>query len=73
MTTRYHEFLQAEFEINASYSPRGDVQPSRRVRRGENVRDLNVRLFDMARANTVAAFDFAREVAEANGPSDFPN
>jgi hypothetical protein len=35
-----------------------------------NVRDLNVRLIDMARANTDAAFDFAREVAEANAPSD---
>jgi hypothetical protein len=37
----------------------------------ENVRDLNVRLIDMAQANTQAAFDFAREVAEAKGPSDF--
>jgi len=37
----------------------------------ENVRDLNVRLIDMARANAIAAFDFAREVAEAKGPSDF--
>ena len=36
----------------------------------ENVRDLNVRLIDMARANTDAAFDFAREVAEAKAPSD---
>ena len=36
----------------------------------ENVRDLNVRLVDMARANTDAAFDFAREVAEAKAPSD---
>jgi hypothetical protein len=36
----------------------------------ENVRDLNVRLIEMARANTHAAFDFAREVAEANAPSD---
>jgi hypothetical protein len=36
----------------------------------ENVRDLNVRLIDMAWANTVAAFDFAREVAEAKAPSD---
>jgi hypothetical protein len=36
----------------------------------ENVRDLNVRLIDMARANSNAAFDFAREVAEAEGPSD---
>jgi len=36
----------------------------------ENVRDLNVRLIDMARANSDAAFDFAREVAEAAGPSD---
>jgi hypothetical protein len=36
----------------------------------ENVRDLNVRLIDMARANTNAAFDFAREVAEAQAPSD---
>lgn len=36
----------------------------------ENVRDLNVRLIDMARVNTNAAFDFAREVAEAQAPSD---
>src|SRR6266568_2014680 len=36
----------------------------------ESVRDLNVRLIDMARANTDAAFDFAREVAEAKAPSD---
>ena len=36
----------------------------------ENVRDLNVRLIEMARANTHTAFDFAREVAEAKGPSD---
>ena len=37
----------------------------------ENVRDLNLRLIDMAQANTQAAFDFAREVAQAKGPSDF--
>jgi hypothetical protein len=37
----------------------------------ENVRDLNLRLIDMAQANTQAAFDFAREVSEAKGPSDF--
>jgi hypothetical protein len=37
----------------------------------ENVRDLNLRLIDMAQANTQAAFDFAREVTEAKGPSDF--
>jgi len=36
----------------------------------ENVRDLNVRLIDMARANSDVAFDFAREVAEAKAPSD---
>jgi hypothetical protein len=36
----------------------------------ENVRDLNLKLIDMARANTNAAFDFAREVAEAQAPSD---
>ena len=36
----------------------------------ENVRDLNVRLIDMAQANTKAAFDLAREVAEAKAPSD---
>src|SRR5262249_43755654 len=36
----------------------------------ENVRDLNVRLIGMARANSDAAFDFAREVAEAKAPSD---
>src|SRR5215472_4849260 len=36
----------------------------------ENVRDLNVRLIEMAQANTHAAFDFAREVAEAKAGSD---
>ena len=36
----------------------------------ENVRDLNVRLIDMAQANTDAAFDLAREVAEAKAPSE---
>ena len=35
----------------------------------ENVRDLNVRLIEMARVNTDASFDFAREVAEAEEPS----
>jgi hypothetical protein len=35
-----------------------------------NVRDLNVRLIAMARANTDAASDFAREIAEAKTPSD---
>jgi hypothetical protein len=35
-----------------------------------NVRDLNVRLIAMARANTDAGFDFAREIAEAKTPSD---
>ena len=35
-----------------------------------NVRDLNVRLIAMARANTDAAFDFAREIAKAKTPSD---
>jgi hypothetical protein len=37
----------------------------------ENVRDLNLRLIDIAQANTQAAFGFAREVAEAKEPSDF--
>ena len=36
----------------------------------ENVRDLNLKLIDMAQVNTQAAFDFAREVVEAKGPSD---
>src|SRR6266581_908092 len=50
-------------------------KPSKGFRRGvasalENVRDLNVRLIDMAQANTNAAFDLAREVAEAKAPSD---
>ena len=37
----------------------------------ENVRDLNVRLIDMARASTDVAFDFAHAVAAAKKPSDF--
>jgi hypothetical protein len=41
------------------------------LRRLSRMRDLNLRLIDMAQANTEAAFNFAREVAEAKGPSDF--
>jgi hypothetical protein len=36
----------------------------------DNVRDLNVKLIEMAQANCVAAFDFARDVAETKAPSD---
>jgi hypothetical protein len=36
----------------------------------ENVPDLNARLIDMAQANTDAAFNFARKIAEAKAPSD---
>jgi hypothetical protein len=36
----------------------------------ETGRDLNLRLIDMAQMNTLAAFNFAREIAEAKGPSD---
>ena len=37
----------------------------------ENVRDLNVRLIDMARASTDVAFDFAHAVTAAKKPSAF--
>jgi hypothetical protein len=37
----------------------------------ENVRDLNVKLIDLARASTDVAFDFAHAVAAAKTPSDF--
>jgi hypothetical protein len=37
----------------------------------QNVSDLNVRLIDMARANSDAAFAFARDLAAAQTPSDF--
>ncbi len=36
----------------------------------ENARDLNVRLVDMGRANTDAAWNFAREISTVKGPSD---
>lgn len=37
----------------------------------ENVRDLNVRLIDMARANADAVFDLAHQIDTAEVPSDF--
>jgi hypothetical protein len=37
----------------------------------QNVSDLNVRLIDMARAHSDAAFAFARDLATAKQPSDF--
>jgi hypothetical protein len=37
----------------------------------QNVADLNVRLIDMARANSDAAFAFARDLATAKKPTDF--
>ena len=36
-----------------------------------NVRDINVRLFEMARANSDATFAFACDIAAAKKPSDF--
>ena len=37
----------------------------------ENMRDMNVRLFEMARANSDAAFAFACDIAAVKKPSDF--
>jgi phasin len=37
----------------------------------ENIRDFNIKMIDMARANTEAVFEFAREIATAKAPSDF--
>ena len=36
----------------------------------EGMRDFNVRLIEMAYANTVAALDLAREISTAKGPSE---
>jgi hypothetical protein len=37
----------------------------------ENVREINVRLFEMARVNSDAAFAFACDMAAAKNPKDF--
>jgi len=36
----------------------------------ENIRDFNVKMIDMARANAGAVFQFARQLATAKAPSD---
>lgn len=36
----------------------------------ENIRALNVKMIEMARANAEAAFDFALQIATASSPSD---
>jgi hypothetical protein len=36
----------------------------------ENIRAFNVRMIDMARINTEAAFDFAHQMASAKAPAD---
>ncbi|MFZ0421808.1 MAG: phasin family protein [Xanthobacteraceae bacterium] len=36
----------------------------------ENVRAFNVKMIDMARANTEAVFDFALKIASAKAPND---
>lgn len=36
----------------------------------ENIRAFNVRMIDMARINTEAAFDFAHQIASAKAPAD---
>jgi len=36
----------------------------------ENVRDFNVKMIDMAQANTAAVFELARQLATAKQPSD---
>jgi phasin len=36
----------------------------------EGIRDINVRLMEMAQLNTVAALDFVREMSTAKGPTE---
>ena len=36
----------------------------------ENIRTFNVKMIDMARANSEAVFDFARQITSAKAPSD---
>jgi phasin len=36
----------------------------------ENIRAFNVKMIDMARANTEAVFDFAQQIASAKAPAD---
>ncbi len=36
----------------------------------ESIRDLNVKMIDIARAHTEAVFEFARQLATATTPSD---
>lgn len=36
----------------------------------ENIRDFNVKMIDMAHANTETLFGFARQLATAKSPSD---
>lgn len=36
----------------------------------EGIRDFNIRLMEMAQRNTLAAFDFAREMSAAKGPAE---
>jgi phasin len=36
----------------------------------EGVRDFNVKLIEMTQANTTAAFEFARQISTAKGPSE---
>jgi hypothetical protein len=40
------------------------------ARMAENIRDLNLKMIDMARVNTEAIFEFARQLATATVPSD---
>jgi hypothetical protein len=41
------------------------------ISRAENIREMNVRLFEMARANSDAAFAFACDIAAGRKPNDF--
>lgn len=36
----------------------------------ESLRDFNVKLIEMTQANATAAFEFARQISTANGPSE---
>lgn len=40
------------------------------ARTAENIRELNLKMIDMARANTEAIFEFVRQLATATMPSD---
>jgi phasin len=67
---RAHKTARETFEKGSAAAEDAARSAEQGYTAAEGMRDFNVRLIEMAYANTVAALDLARDIATVKGPSE---